>query len=374
MMLLASIQARVCAQENGRIKGMATSSAEALSNTDKTFELPPNKIHRQFVIDLGRGNKMQVELDNPEDIDHFLNIDSLLRVFLHDIEPLKDSLSDELASRRIDYIADSSGRKKIRIRQSAPQGSSFVIDKGELAALKLEQDTVNFLGSSRFQVHYLLEKWLWKTRPYRLSLFVNNLNELPALAGKLNELILSLKQNIDSKLVTDNNGVMHLKNDYVVTVKQPQGFVAGTNDDLEIENSANLQNYKNYFVPSFSLGLSLNINGASNKLYTSLVWEPNFFFQSNNGKLQTYRNDFLTLSFGTSSITESGINREAFRMAIFSLSYLIRREGEFFDKNTFRFGFGEVNIFKGATTLAPVMYFNNFFKGVTPGIRLIQRF
>jgi hypothetical protein len=353
---------------------MATSSAEALSNTDKTFELPPNKIHRQFVIDLGRGNKMQVELDNPEDIDHFLNIDSLLRVFLHDIEPLKDSLSDELASRRIDYIADSSGRKKIRIRQSAPQGSSFVIDKGELAALKLEQDTVNFLGSSRFQVHYLLEKWLWKTRPYRLSLFVNNLNELPALAGKLNELILSLKQNIDSKLVTDNNGVMHLKNDYVVTVKQPQGFVAGTNDDLEIENSANLQNYKNYFVPSFSLGLSLNINGASNKLYTSLVWEPNFFFQSNNGKLQTYRNDFLTLSFGTSSITESGINREAFRMAIFSLSYLIRREGEFFDKNTFRFGFGEVNIFKGATTLAPVMYFNNFFKGVTPGIRLIQRF
>jgi hypothetical protein len=363
MMLLVSIQATLCAQEK-----------PARSNTDKTFDNSPNKSDRQFTIDLGKGNKMRVELDNWDDIDHFLNIDSLLRVFLHDMEALKDSLSDELTTKRIDYVTDSTGRKKIRIRQFPTQGSSFVIDKGGLAALKLEQDTVNFSGSSRFLLHYLLEKWQWKDRPYRLSLFVNNLNELPELVGKLNERIASLKQNLNSRLVPDNNGQMHLKKDYAVTVKQSQGFNNGTGDYMDIENSANLQNFKSYFVPSFSLGLNLTIHGASTKIRTSLAWEPNFFFQNVQGKLQTYRNDFITFTFGTSNLTDGGPGRDQLRMAIFSLSYLVRREGDFFEKKEFRFGFGQVDIFKGATSLAPVMYFNNFFKGVTPGIRIIQRF
>jgi hypothetical protein len=363
VMLLVSIQATLCAQEK-----------LTRSNTEKTFDFPSDKIHRQFMIDLGRGNKMQIELNNLDDIDHFSNIDSMLRVFLHDMGPLKDSLSDELTSKRIDYVTDSSGRKKIRIRQYATQGSSFVIDKGGLAALKLEQDTLNFFGSSRFLLHYLLEKWQWRERPYRLSLFVNNLNELPELAGHLNERILTLKQSLDSRLVPDNNGLMHLKKDYAVTVKQPQGFVTGTGDYLTIENSANLQNFKNYFVPSFSLGLNLTIHGASSKIKANLAWEPNFFFQNNQGKLQTFRNDFLTFNFGISSLTDGGPPKDQLRMAVFSLSYLIRRDGDFFEKKEFRFGFGQVDIFKGATSLAPVMYFNNFFKGVTPGIRIIQRF
>src|SRR5882762_1072125 len=139
LMLLGGIQASVCAQVR-----LSTRT----SNADKTFEMPPNKIDRQFLIDLGKGNKMQVELDNWDDLDHFLNIDSMLRVFLRDMEPFKDSLSNELAVKRIDYVSDSSGRKKIRIRQYLPQASSYLIDKGEVAALKLEQDTVNFVGST----------------------------------------------------------------------------------------------------------------------------------------------------------------------------------------------------------------------------------
>ncbi|HMH23036.1 MAG TPA: hypothetical protein VK563_14730 [Puia sp.] len=363
LMLVISIQASVCAQVTHRI-----------SNANKTFDFPPDKIDRQFLIDLGKGNKMQVELDNWADLDHFLNIDSMLRVFLHDIEPLKDSLSNELAVKRIDYVSDSSERKKIRIQQHIPIASSYLIEKGDLAALKLEQDTVTFMGSSSFMLHYLLEKWQKKDRPYRLSLFVNNLSDLPGLVGKLNEKILSLKQNVDSRLVADKDGVIHLKKDYQVTVKQPQGHVNGTGDYLTLQNSVALQNYKSYFVPSFSLGFSLFINGANNKLQFGAAWEPNFFFQNNLGKLQTFRNDFVTLLFSTSSITNNGNQKAGFRAALFSFSYLVHHEGGYFDKKAFRLGVGQVSLFHGLTTVEPVMYFTNFFRGVTPGLRLIQQF
>ena len=58
--------------------------------------------------------------------------------------------------------------------------------------------------------------------------------------------------------------------------------------------------------------------------------------------------------------------------AVFSLGYLIHREGDFMEKNTFRFGAGKLKLTK--TTIEPSMYFNNFFKGVTPGIRISQSF
>src|SRR5882757_9500497 len=117
-----------------------------VTNADKTFEPPANSIKNKFLIDLKNGNKMQIELSEPDGIGFFRNIDSLLRVFMHDMEPFKDSLSDELMVKRIDYKIDSSGRKEIRIQRFKPKGDSYVIERGELAALKLEQDTINIIS------------------------------------------------------------------------------------------------------------------------------------------------------------------------------------------------------------------------------------
>src|SRR5688572_32936891 len=63
------------------------------TNTDKTFELPLNYPQRRFTIDLDNGNKLQIELVNMGDLNAFVNMDSVLRVFFRDIEPLKDSLN-----------------------------------------------------------------------------------------------------------------------------------------------------------------------------------------------------------------------------------------------------------------------------------------
>ena len=116
---------------------IGASYAQDKTKTEKTFDLSSDYPERRFTIELGHGNKLQIELKDMADLNRFTNMDSVLRIFLQDMEPFKDSLSNELTSKRIDYITDSSGKKKIRIQQFSQKGSTFLVDDGEVAALKL---------------------------------------------------------------------------------------------------------------------------------------------------------------------------------------------------------------------------------------------
>jgi len=111
-MLSISIQAELCAQSK--------------SKEDKAFEVPENiVINRRFYIDLEKGNKLTIELTDITDLQRIANIDSLVRVFANDLTPLKDSLSDPIASKRIDYVIDVQGRKKIRILRYPSRGDNI---------------------------------------------------------------------------------------------------------------------------------------------------------------------------------------------------------------------------------------------------------
>jgi hypothetical protein len=355
LMLICSITGVVCAQEK-----------KALTNEDKTFELPANKITRRFWIELDKGNKMQVELRNIKDLEHFANVDSLIRMFLQDLSPLKDSLSDELSYKRIDYVIDAAKAKKIRIYKGRSSSNSYLIQQGEVAALKLEQDTIHFLGSVN------------SDHPYRLSFFVNNWNELGAYAdGRLNDKLHTLAGKYNTNWMRGEDGKMHLTKDYLISAKQTGGYLSTQGDQLELNAAVSIQNYKNYFVPGFTLGgaviMSSIFRNTAARHEFGVYWEPNFFFGRNSdGKLTTYRNDFLTVVYGRRLIRESG--QEPKVQMAFSLSYLIHREGDYIEKNSFRLGAGRMSLFEGKTKLEPVLYFNDFFKKVTPGIRLIQYF
>lgn len=350
----------------------------ALLNTDKTFEVPANALNRRFTVDLGKGNKMQVELSDIADLDRFTNIDSMLRVFLQDIIPFKDSLSDELSSKRIDYVTDELGRKKIRIQLFKPKGSSFLLQPGNVAALKLEQDTVNFMGTKLYTERSSLLKPFSEIRYYRLSFFVNQLSDLNNyLDAGLNEKINSIKKNENARWIKDKEGRWHIKNgdQAIYSNHQPAGWMAGTGDYLTSRWSVNIQNYKNYFVPSLSLGVAVVFNNGNIKKDLGLLWEPNFFFAKNaEGKLQTFRNDFITLTYGQARVKRTGPEKEASYLTVFSLGYLARRKGNYFEKNTWRVGAGQVSLFTGKVKIEPIFYFNDLFKGVTPGLRLMLNF
>ncbi len=85
-----------------------------------------------------------------------------------------------------------------------------------------------------------------------------------------------------------------------------------------------------------------------------------------------YRNDFLTLTYGQGGTKDHNPKKEFSFSTVLSLGYLIHREGDLIEKHTFRLGAGKLKWTK--TTIEPSMYFNNFFKGVTPCIRISQQF
>ena len=363
LMLVTSITGTVFAQDNN-------------SKSDKVFDLPPGYPSRRFSIDLGKGNKMQIELVNLEDLDRLGNIDSVIRVFLKDIEPLKDSLGDESMSRRVDYATDTIGIKKIRVLLSKPKGSNFVVADGDVAALKIEQDTIHILGSSSFVASYPLRKAFTDVRYYRISFFLNDLAELGSYAdGSLNPKIQALRNTTPPEWnTTAQRGRAFLKTDQSISAKRPAGFVGG-GDFLNFRISVDLQNYKHYFVPSFSLGAGIILSTPHFKRDIVLSWDPHFFFaKDNHDKLKTFRNDFVTLTWGQGLVHDNQPRKESHLLFIMSASYLVKRDGDYFEKNTLRIGAGRLSLFGGKSKIEPVIYFNDFFKGVTPGLRLIQSF
>jgi hypothetical protein len=364
-MLLTSIQASLCAQKK--------------SKSDEAFEVPENIIIvRRFYIDLGKENKLRIGVTDLTDLQRIANMDSLLQVFKEDMASLKDSFTNPLTSKKIDYVTDAKGRKKIRFQQFQPEGAAFLLDDGNLASLRTEQDTVNIIGVITNPPKP--EDDISKTNPryYHLTFYLNNIEELANyMNGSLNEKIKTIQNNITGKWPTVlGTGYHYIKNDKSIYADHPKGFTqAGSGDFLSATVLVNMQNYKNYFVPSFSLGIQLTITNRDRnfKWVPGLFWEPHFLFAKDaQGKLHTYRNDFLTLTYGQGGTTDHDPRKDFSFSAVFSVGYLINRNGDYFDKHTFRLGAGKLKVSK--TTIEPSIYFNNFFKGVTPGIRISQSF
>ena len=57
-----------------------------------------------------------------------------------------------------------------------------------------------------------------------------------------------------------------------------------------------------------------------------------------------------------------------FGAGLFSLGYIVGRQGNYFTQPSFRLTYGAGKI--GSLRIEPALFFNNFFKGVTPGLRV----
>src|ERR1019366_8974426 len=199
-----------------------------------------------------------------------------------------------------------------------------------------------------------------------LTFYLNDLNELKVyMNGIFAEKIKTIQNDVGGKWpIVLGSGFHYLKKDRSITADKPEGSTPiGTGDFLEGNITVNVQNYKNYFVPSFSLGLRLVLTNRERtfKWEPGLFWEPHFVFaKDSQNKLHTYRNDFLTFTYGQGGTKDYDPRKDFAFSAVLSLGYLINRNGDYFEKNTFRFGAGKLSILK--TTIEPSLYFNNFFK------------
>ncbi|MEO5944539.1 MAG: hypothetical protein ABIP30_13905 [Ferruginibacter sp.] len=354
--------------------------AQGNTAADKIFQAPMENVERRFLIELGQENKMQIELANINDLEYIRNIDSLLQVFRNDMEPFKDSLADNISSKRVDYIIDTAGKKKIRIQQFYTKGSSFYINNGDVSLLKSEQDTIHISGMIPYEKKESHHRITKSIRYYHVTFYINRISEMATyMDGRLNEKIKSIQNNMKAQkkdAVRDQQWQsiagwrVALKTDKTITAKKPEGYIVKPGAFISLWASVNIENYKNYFVPSVSLGPHFTFNNTYYKREVELLWEPTFFFSSNGiGKLKTYRNDFLTLTFAQGFIKDNDPLKTTNMSAVLSFGYLLNRSGNYFDKNTFRLGAGRLLLFDGKLGIEPSIYFNNFFKAVTPSIK-----
>lgn len=345
--------------------------------SDKTFEVPDYIIfNRKFTINLDNRNKLVIRLSDISDLQRLSDLDSLMKVFLNDMEPLKDSLTGDLTAKRIDYVIDAQNRKKIRLLQYPVKGETFIADKNGLAALRIAQDTINIIGILLNPPKPSDKTSFKNPRYYHFSFYLNNWNEIQNyLHGELNVKIKTLQTSLNSKwTVVRGSGIFRLKEDNAITANRPRGNAA-EGSFLSGYVTVNAQNYKQYFVPSFSVGLRATLTNRerSFKWQPGLLWEPHFLFSRDaQGKLRTYRNDFLTLTYAQGGTKDHDPRKEFAFSAHFSFGYLVNRNGDFFDNRSFRLGGGQVQLLK--TTIEPCMYFSDFFRKVTPAIRISQSF
>jgi hypothetical protein len=357
--LLLSIASNLRAQENNQQKEKKQLSAE-----DRVFEAPPNSLSFQYRIKLGKGNILTIDLANGYDVYSYRNIDSLLTVFLTDMGPLRDSLADPLTIKNIDYLIDTSGKKKLRIRQYRSAATSFLLDGAEPSILRIQQDTISIVIVTRASGQHsgLTVKGL---RYNRLCFFVNHYDELNSIVGILNEVaagIFPRDQDFKHNMY-DHPLWKNIVNNSIVQTKQ----LGHWGNQLTINAGAAVENYKNLFAPSAQVDAFVILNRFSNQYRLGLSWEPLFFFAPDaQGHLQTYRNDMIVAHYEHNHLD----GNPGFALdPAFSLGYVFHREGDYFTQPSFRFTLGAARL-KGSLAIEPALFFDNFFKGVTPGLRL----
>ena len=359
--LVLSITGTLCAQQR------IDTTAEPYP-----FDLPYFSISSAWHVALGKRNFFELELAEASELSRFRNADSLLLVFTADMKPFLDSLADPLSGKRIDYLVDNTGRKMVHIRETKPSGTSFVLGDREPALLRLKQDTICILLQAPPPA---FREMAPPVRYDRLTLVVDHWDQLGNLVtAGLNNKMRELGPQGNRSYAGDFGGSGYLVSDPAVTLKREGLYSSKHNRDiLELDEFVNIQNYKNYFVPSISLGATIGLKRQFNSHYLGLHWEPLFLFAADaQGHLQTYRNDLLVIGYAYDRLDPVKQNQFGLNYNL-SLGWFVHREGGFFTAGSFRLTAFGIQL-KNSLSMQPCIYFNDFFRNVTPGLRLSLKF
>lgn len=350
--------------------------AQTAASNEYPFNIPANSARRYFWVDLDKGNKMQVYVDNIEDLDRISNMDSIIYGFLKDLKKFEDSLKDESTVKRIDYNLDDAVNRKLRITQSKPAGTAYLVKDDEAAELKTRQDTINFTGKTDFVANSLLRKKFNDTRYYKVTFLLNNLSDISGyMNNSISQKITAIKNSATKKWENNDDRSFSPVADPSIKSNAIRGYYNAGGDYLTIRGSADIQNYRSSFVPSASIGLTVSLGGRNMTRDIGLTSEFHFSFSKNAaGRTRTFMSQFLTLSYERSYKKDKEPKKINYDILSLSYSYLIRNKGSLYEKNTSRISTGTLHLFEGKTKIQPVLYIQGLFKSVTPGIRLVQSF
>lgn len=379
-------------QVNAQRKRVPMNQAITATKTDALFAKSGTNMFFRHRIRIVAQNNIIVDI-RVQQMEHFQyirNIDSILAAVWNDIQPLKDSFPNDANNRLLDINTASGKDTKMRIVTYAPRGNNFVKTDNGLALLKIEQDTLHILGAiaQERSIAMLTNTEVTEINPtgrgtfnvripWTITILINNLSELPSLAGTLNAHMNSIAA--DYAPLTGYNR----KNQYINNINlQYEPFSAFTGKDkyivyrsyrpryaFNVLVQSGVQNVHTGFAVSAGVGVGFSniiLSRPGNAYY--LTWEPYFFFDKNGeGKTVIQRNDFITFQY------KNRFRRVDKEIDInlannFSISYLVHRDGDHFNRNTFKFGLPGLE-FRNLQ-LQPQFIFNDLFKQFYPSLKL----
>jgi len=328
----------------------------------------PGKQQCNFFVWLPEKNRIWFDLAWVNHLSKVPDVDSLIRETAKLLQPIMDSFEADGWLRRVEVdITQKPALFRVITYLDKPQ--AFTRMEDEIVQVKMDQDTI--------RIKFFQEK---NDASY-LNLLVNNIGDiqkLPPNAG--NRSLELIKKGIEK------NYPFPIKNDarnsYYAVFNLETGELVSPgsknyhalkvpSDQLEITLlKPSLSYARGNVFTGFSFGANINyfkLKGENGfRIGLGMYWEPQFSFQKDaSGKIQSTRNDFLTLRIAETP-TKPYANFEL--LTTLSVGYLIRRSGNSFEKNTFRIGLPGVAT--GRLHLEPELYCNDFFKNVSPGIRL----
>lgn len=328
----------------------------------------PGKQQCNYFVWLPEKNRIWFDLTWAYHLAMLPNVDSVIRRTANLLEPLLDSFTTDGWVRRIE-VDLTQEPALFRVITHMDKPNAFTRMEGEVVQVKMDQDTV--------RIKVLKEK---SYNSY-INLLVNNIADiknLPTDAGERSRALITqaVEKNYKSPIAPKARhtyyAVFNLETGAMVSPDSKNFHaIRSGSDHLEITLlKPSLSYARGNAFTAFSFGAAFNyaktngINGS--RLGIGIYWEPQFSFRSDSaGKVQSSRNDFLTLRFEERPNKALG-NFEL--LSTLSVGYLIRRSGNYFEKNTFRLGLPGVAT--GRLQIEPELYFNDFFKNVSPGIRL----
>lgn len=328
----------------------------------------PGKQQCNFFVWLPEKNRIWYDLKWVSDLSKLNDVDSLIAQTAKLIQPLMDSFATDGWVRRVEVDATQTPAL-FRVITHLDKPKAFTLMEDELTQVKMDQDTL--------RIKFFQEN----DHASYINLLVNNIADvknLPPNVGKRSLQIVNEGIEKNYKTPIKNNsrhtyyGVFNLETGEMVSpdAKNYHAIRSGS-DQLEITLlKPSLSYARGNVFTGFSFGAAFNYaktRGANgSRMGIGIYWEPQFSFRSDSsGKMQSSRNDFLTLRFEERP-NKPHANFEILRTL--SVGYLNRNNGNYFEKNTFRLGLPGVA--SGNLHLEPELYFNDFFKNVSPGIKL----
>lgn len=328
----------------------------------------PGKQQCNFFVWLPEKNRIWFDLTWVNHLDSLKNVDSLLQETVKLLGPLLDSFKVDSRLRRVDV--DLTQKPALfRVTTHLEKGETYTRVENELVQVKMDQDTVRikFLANQGGGSY--------------LNLLLNNAADLQHLPADVGGRSLQLVRNGLAKHYAAAKGntrhryyaVYNLESGQLIAPdKDNYHAIRSRNDYLAITLvKPSVAYVRGSLLTSVSLGVAFNYSKTLNPSWGSthsfgLFWDPQFSFRRNAaGVFQSFRNDFLTIRFEE---TPNGRLSNFQLLSTLSVSYLIGRSGDLFERNTYRLGV--LAAASGRLRMEPELYFNDFFKNVSPAIRV----